>query len=274
MKYLSLIITPCIVLFLFPKIAHSAVSFTIQNPTIEGDYYIVDASISGITAQIAYVQGMFTATTSSSYFGFTWGQNEEWINYEGNTTKDFITQNLPILPKNVSQKIWIKPDYDASGYKGPGQYYLKLKRYTGASNNSTGEDAVLTVTLTQVVATPTPSPSPTPTSVLQAEQIPEPTPTSEPTWESKPTKTPTPTKKPTPILTPTVEIATNSMILGSSTESAEFSVASVSGETSPTPNQLSKSISKKTKNYKTPFFIGVLISIVSASVLYFRHKKD
>ena len=253
--------------FIFPKLVYSAISFTISNPTKEGDYYIVDASISGIASVSAFVQGKFTATNSSAYFGYTWGQNEEWVNYVGNTNKSFITQNLPILMRNSSQKIWIKPNYQDSAYKGPGNYFLKLERFTGASDNSTGEDAVLTVTLTEPLPTPIPTATEEPTN--------SPNPTS--VWTPNPTKTPTPTAKITP--TPTkklVLIATTSSVLGDSTDSALI-IGSDSAAISETLNittQAPETKFKKLVNYKTPFFAGLALAAISGALLYFRHRRD
>lgn len=263
----------CVILF-FPNTAFATISFTINNPIQEGDYFIVDASLSGISSTSAFVQGMFTATNSTSYFGYTWGQNEEWVNYVGNTNKDFITQNFPILQRNVSQKIWVRPNYQDPAYKGPGEYFLKLKRYTGASDNSTGDDAVLTVLLTELL------PTPEPTITDEITNTPEPT--TESTWTPNPTKTPTPTPKPTKIqATSTITIAltnsilssssaTMSAVLGDSTDSAqtvgfeEISDSSASSETKP----------KLHINDKIFFFIGLSVAVSAGSILYFRHRKD
>ena len=133
-----------------------AVSFTIDNPVREGDYYIVDASVSGISSSSAYVFGMFTNKDNPDYFGFTWGQKEDWVEYQS-TTKEFISANLPILLRDTLQKIWIKPNYQNPGYKGPGDYYLKLKRYTGSSDGSAGDSNVLTIHLMETTPTPTPT---------------------------------------------------------------------------------------------------------------------
>jgi len=255
--------------FLFSKPAFSAITFTISNPVKEGDYFIVDASISGIASVSAFVQGKFTPTSSPSYFGYTWGQNEEWVNYVGNTNKSFITQNLPILARNVSQKIWIKPNYQDTAYKGPGEYFLKLERFTGASDNSTGEDAVITVTLTEPLPTPTQTPTEEPTNT--------PNPTS--VWTPNPTKTPTPTKKPTPTVTKANSLASStSAVLGDSTDSASvIAPESASGGSSIYTNESSQSKEikyKKPKNFKAPFFVGLVIALISGSLLYFRHRKD
>lgn len=295
MKHILSILFLFLFVFLFPKSVYSAVTFTINNPVREGDYFIVDASVSGISSSSAFVQGMFTATSTTSYFGYTWGQNEEWVNYVSSTSKDFITQNFPVLQKNVSQKIWIRPNYQDSAYKGPGDYFLKLKRYTGASDNSTGEDAVLPIALTEPLPTPIPTASPT------EEVINTPTPTEESVWTPNPTKTPTPTptqtstptqtptRTSTPTKTPTSAIArpvgaihespattrlsvgSDSAVLGESTDSASIS-SNLLNDFEPTLTTENK-INKPT-NYKTPFFIGIFLAISSGALLYFRHRKD
>ncbi len=249
-----------ILCFQFSKPAFSAITFTISNPVKEGDYFIVDASISGIASVSAFVQGKFTSTNSSSYFGYTWGQNEEWVNYVGSTNKSFITQNLPILMRNTSQKIWIKPNYQDKAYKGPGEYFLKLERFTGASDNSTGEDAVITVSLTEPLPTPTQTPTEEPTN----------TPNPTPDWTPNPTKTPTPTTKPTPTKKIST-LASISAVLGDSTNSASISADYVNIIEASPSRELKY---KKPQNYKTPFFIGLVIALASGSLLYFRHRKD
>jgi hypothetical protein len=257
-------------LFIFSPPVFAVISFSISNPVREGDYFIIDASLSGIASTSAFVQGMFTATSSSSYFGYTWGQNEEWVNYVGNTNKDFIIQNFPILQRDVMQKIWVRPNYEDSAYKGPGDYLLKLKRYTGASDNSTGTDAFITVTLTE----PLPTSSPTPTE--------EPTNTPDPTSIStpNPTKTPTPTPtksltiSPKPIIYKSVNAtlsATISSVLGDSTDSASFFDQNPNFRTASSSSELP--IIKPT-NYKIPFFIGLFLAVSAAGWLYFRHRRD
>jgi len=261
----------------FPVVVFATISFNISNPVVEGDYFIVDASLSGISSTSAFVQGMFTATGSNSYFGYTWGQNEEWVDYVGNTNKDFITENFPILQRNVSQKIWIRPNYGDPAYKGPGDYYLKLKRYTGASDNSTGDDAVLTVTLTE------PLPTPTPTVTEEVTDTPEPTteiivtpnPTKTPTPTPTPTKSPTPTPTKAPTITKSIIAslsATVSGILGDSTDSSSFFDLTATDETESSSS--SGDVVHQLFNYKIPFFIGLALAVSAGGLLYFRHRRD
>ena len=170
-------------LLALPTSVFATISFTISNPVREGDYYIVDTTLSGISTASAYVFGVFTNTASPNYFGSTWGQKESWVGYQS-FSKDFIVSNFPILQKDNLQKIWIKPNYLDSGYKGPGEYFLKLRRYTGGSDNSAGDSNTLIVNLTESLPTPTVTPTHSPT----------------------PTKSPTPSKSSTPSVIPTSSV--------------------------------------------------------------------
>jgi len=275
-----------------------AVSFTIDNPVREGDYYIVDASVSGISSSSAYVFGMFTNKDNPDYFGFTWGQKEDWVEYQS-TTKEFISANLPILLRDTLQKIWIKPNYQNPGYKGPGDYYLKLKRYTGSSDGSAGDSNVLTIHLMETTPTPTPTEestttlTPTQTSTPTTSSVQEPTVTLNPTKTPTPTaiKTPTPTplktSTPTKTLTPTPPVIANptlvgrgnltppdssrSSILGMSTASASPDVIIArSGSDAAISNSRS---AFNASNLKYTFIFGVIITSLSGGVLYFRHRN-
>jgi len=77
-------------------------------------------------------------------------------------------------------QIKIKNNPEDSDYKGPGDYVLKAKRYTGQSSSAAGESNSLTISL----ISPTPTPSPTPTA--------SPTPKPTATTTSKVIATPTP----------------------------------------------------------------------------------
>ncbi len=297
-------ILPLLFLIIFlalPGSVSASINFTIENPIMEGDYYIVDTTLSGISSSSAYLFGVFTNTSSPNYFGSTWGQKETWVDYQS-FDKDFIISNFPIIQKDISQKIWIKPDYLDSGYKGPGEYFLKLRRYTGSSDNSAGDSNVLTVHLTEPLITPTSTPSPTSTlsitvtpTVVEGSQA---TPTKTPTPTAIPTKTPTPTPQktstPTPSLregtptrqsspstTPSTFLSSDispSYILGDSTSSSTSDhnnsvipdlIGNPSGESSPS----SKYVKSSPSALKYTFIFGVIISSISGGVLYFRLRS-
>lgn len=291
-------------LFIFPKISLATVSFQISNFKREGDYIIVEASVSGISSSSAYVQGMFTNISSSDYFGFTWGQKEEWVDYQS-TNKEFITTRLPILLRDTVQSIWIRPNFENSGYKGPGDYYLKLKRFTGTADTSSEYSNTLTVGLYEVLTTPTPTPTELITST--------PTPTETPVTLN-PTKTPTPTpiKTATPTIskTPTQNAVTQipsltsvipaeggqgssalqgrihledlssslSSVLGDSTTSSQFDTLAASSDSASVIPGLTRnpspSSTPQNSALKYTFIFGIIIVSISGGLLYFRHRTD
>lgn len=255
----------------------AAISFEISNPVIEGDYYIVDTNLTGISSDSAYVQGMFTSEGTTSYFGFTWGQKGEWVKYDGSVSKEYILEYFPIVQKDQTSKIWIKPDFTHTAYKGPGKYTLKLKRYTGNSDNSAGDSNNLTIDLNEptptVVPTTTPTNTTTPTSTVTSTPIQTPTKTPTTTPTKLVTQTPTtPPKTPTSILiTKSVPTVSSTPLATISTNLYIDSVGEVKGDaTSSTP--LSEKITPKKPflSDKNIFLFGLIIFSFSGGLLYFR----
>lgn len=275
--------------FLFVDPSFASVDFQISNPTLIGDYYTVDASLSGISSTSAFIQAMFTHTSSTDYFGFTWGQQEEWVPYQ-TPNKEFITSKLPIILRDKLQKIWIRPDFSDRGYKGPGEYFLRLRRFTGQSDSPAGDPSnSLTVSLSAPVPvsspsiTESPSLTPTPSVLVSIPPTHTPTPTSLP-----PTRTPTPTAIKTAAPTVVIKGAPKydlngtvsglvsqitpeqssvwgaDLVLGESTTSSTLG-SSVGSDVVTKDAEVSRQI-----NLKHTFVIGVLIASISGAVLYFR----
>ncbi|MFZ3069166.1 MAG: hypothetical protein WA052_02505 [Microgenomates group bacterium] len=291
MKYFSLLLTTCLVFFLFPKSAHSAITLNISNLEKGESNFSLDATLSGISSSSScYVQVVITAPGSPHYFGQTWSPKGEWFKYISSPAKEYIVENFIKLENDQTTKIIFNTDPDDEDYKGPGEYLVKLNRYTGGSTSSAGDSNSLTMN----IADPTPTSDPTtiitetPTNTPTSTTTPTNTPTntSTPTPVRTPTKTPTPTPTPTtklktttPTKTPVIAIKTTpsnllstpSTILGESTDSASLSADMVVNiEITPTP----ENIINKPKNYKTPFFIGLFLAVSSSALLYFRHRKD
>lgn len=274
--------------FLFPKSVYATISLEISNVEKGESSYSLDAKLSGISASSnCYVQMAITAPDDPHYFGQTWSPKGEWFKYISSPTKEYIKEYFIKLENDQTTKILFNTDPEDSDYKGPGEYLVKLKRYTGESSSSAGESNALTFT----IADPTPSPTSTPTGT------PTSTPTSTPTQTSTPTPTktptPTPTKTPTQINTPTKVSTTAptlaprspalpaggldeagstiSAVLGESTDSASINANTATNLKAPPSPE--KKINKPT-NYKIPFFIGIFLAVSSGSLLYFRHRKD
>lgn len=252
-----------------------AISFSLANPSLvingEGiEEITLDASISGSTAY--YLQGMLTKTNQTpEYFGWTkdnYGSFTRYVSDSG-LDPDYIKTNFfKTSPQNGfwSGQIVIKNDPADDGYKGSGNYTLRLKRYTGASSSGTYADNDLNVNLVFAYPTPTltPTSSPTPT------QAPSSTPTSKatPTPTTKISPTLTPTKKPT--TTPTLEPSD----LADQTLEEEGSFVLGSSDPTPTP------IPEDTAKNKPPLipivaiFAGLLLVLGAIFLLVRNHLND
>jgi len=260
--------------FLFPKSIFATISLNISNIEKSESSYSLDASISGLSSSSnCYVQIAITAPSAPHYFGQTWSPKGEWFKYISSPAKEYITEYFVKLENDQIAKILFNTDPEDEDYKGPGEYLVKLNRYTGGSSSPAGDSNSLTLNISDptptqelvIVATETP----TGTSTTAPTSTPTPTPTKTPT----PTPTITPTKTPTTTktITPTKLISSSSAVLGESTNSASLSAGIfVKSEAA----EESEREEFKPTNYKIPFFIGIFLAISSGTLLYFRHQKD
>lgn len=237
-------------------------AFTIYNvspSTVNSseDIVTITASASSLQNTAQYVQiGLTKEGESSNYFGFTKNLGEEWYKYKSSpATSDLSSYFYSFTPSGGvwNGQIFAKVDVDDSGFKGAGNYILKLFKYITSSPSYSNTFTIVV----NITSTPTPTPTDTPT--------PTPVPTS------TPTPTPTPTKTPTPTLnsTPTSKLLPTS-VLGESTESGEI--------VGPTDAQSSKENAltlNKTENKSNNWLQKILIIIggiflVACAILSFR----
>lgn len=228
-----------IALFLFLYIGRptlAAISFLIDSPIITGTEITLSASVSGLIASSCNTDGRcFLAGTlrqvgASKYFGLTQNNMGSWIDYQSTPETEYIQNNFfDFTPNSGSWSGQLKLKFSVldSEYKGPGDYEIKVRRFSGKSQNPSGDSNILIQRLDQVIPTPTPTLTPTatqaPTSTPTSTPSPTPTSTPTPTITLTPTlkptlsKTPTPTLTPliTPLITPTIEITQE--VLGAST---------------------------------------------------------
>jgi hypothetical protein len=170
----------------------ATIAFTISNPS-GNEEIIADIQVSGLTGTSCsesrcYLQGMLTAPDTTRYFGFTADNSGGWYEYIGSPEVEYIKSNFfyfEPIEGSWSGKLKIKNNPTDLDYSGPGQYWLKVRRYSGKSTSYAGESNTLTVDLVSTAPTSTPTPTASPT----------PTPTANPTV--KPSVTPVPTVKPT-----------------------------------------------------------------------------
>lgn len=190
-----------------------AVTTTISNlpSTISTDPFTINIVISGASTGTNYLRIDLYKISSSNYFGETFN-GSSWYN-----AGDYI-QYYPVTIQSGNN--WTGQVQGRLGspsltqYDGPGQYKIKVRRYTSSGSYSTTEANNGALDIIINVPIPTPTPVITPTDIIM------PTPTLIPTITITPTLTPmliitptttamggtgnpSPTETQTPIYTPT-----------------------------------------------------------------------
>ena len=247
----------CLFLFATPVEASRSLSITSDKSSLFGDEeMLITASPSGFaTTEAVFIKGAFYQDGSTNYFGLT-KNGDTWIK-----NGDSSQNQLQVKIGDWDGGVRVKCDFGDSGYKGEGDYKLKLGFYYTTSNGTLSSinwsSNVLTVSVSEPDPTPTVTPQPTTTPTVA------PTKTATPT--AIPIKTSTPTPKPT--ASPTVS-------------PEESSSSSLSGEVlglefdSPTP----PSTNSKTGNKSNIFalvLIGLGIIFVGLSLyLGTKYKKN
>jgi len=190
-----------VILFIFSyKPAFAALTITEASPvsiSSPDDIITITASASSLQNTTQYLQiGLTKEGEPSNYFGFTKNQSEEWFKYKSSpTTSDLSSYFYKFTPVGGVWfgQILAKVDIDDTGYKGAGNYIIKLIKYITSSPSYSSNSATITINISSIPTHP-PTNTPTPTS--------SPTPTSTKTPTSSPTKSPTSTIKPTSSLVP------------------------------------------------------------------------
>ena len=262
------------------KLAFAALTITDASPvsiSSPDDIITITATASALQNTTQYLQvGLTKEGESSNYFGFTKNQSEEWFKYKSSpTTSDLNSYFYKFTPVGGVWfgQILAKVDVDDIGYKGAGNYTIKLIKYITSSPSYSSNSATITI---NIAFTPTPAPTNTPTPTSS----PTPAPTKTPT--PSPSKIPSPTQKPTP--TPflledkeklTIDEAFPTSVLGESTESE-----SRDGQKSSitTPVEEAKVLGIQTNSLsKILISIGVVL-LIGCGILFFRtymgSKKD
>ncbi len=249
----------------------SAVTFSLSNPNLvvnsEGiEEITIEASISGSTTY--YLQGMLTkANQSPSYFGWTKDNHGNFTRYvsDSGLTPDYIQTNFfKTSPQDGfwSGNLVIKNDVADEGYDGPGNYTLRVKRYTGASSTGTYADNDLTINLTFAIPnSPTSAPTQTPASTPTSKSTPTPTIKTAPS--SVPNKSPTP-----------VDSLEQSTLAEESPVEDSFVLGS-SSDPSPTPTLMPKRFSTNKSPLIPIIFISIgLLLVLGAIFLLVRNHLN
>lgn len=105
------------------------------------DVISLNASASGITTNASRLQAIFTKSldpTRIRYFSFSQNQNGEWYQYKSSPTDSEFADYYLV---SASNSAWIgvinvKFDNSSTGFKGAGDYFLRLKLYKTISSYS------------------------------------------------------------------------------------------------------------------------------------------
>jgi len=185
LKYLPVVIAfLAIFLFsIFPTTSLAAMSFTvdeiIDHPSElpVGGELEVRVSFGSVSGEKQYYLFLsFRKPESGAYnFGFTQNNDGDWIRY-GEEFDNFY--KIEIKESSWSGILKAKPDYEAKGFKGEGEYQIRAGRYVSSNNPTWIDSQDLRIFLK--APTPTPTPTPEPEEENEEESVsatPTPTPT-------------------------------------------------------------------------------------------------
>ncbi|HSD99011.1 MAG TPA: hypothetical protein VLB73_04980 [Patescibacteria group bacterium] len=242
-------------LFLSPQKIFAARSITISSSqTVLHGYdemTVTISSMSGFTSgETIYIKGALYKDGSTNYFGYT-KNNDNWIK-----NSDATTNQRQVQIGSWDQSLIVKSDFDDSGYVGEGEYKLKIGFYYTTSGGNLAAVTWSSNSLDVEISDPDPTPTPTPT------------PTNTPTPTLKPT--PTPTAKLSPTSTPTARI-TVPVSLELSSDSAILG-ASISAIPTLVKAESDKKVSSV--NFLAIFLIiGGIFILSSCGILFYYHWK-
>lgn len=263
MRYLLLALTT---LFLLPKLTPVfAVTTTILEPPphIGDEPFKVTVQVEGASAGTNYLRVDLYQDGTKNYFGET-DNTQAW--YGGSDGKQYypitITTGVPTVA-TVSARIG---DPSQTDYPGPGEYKMRVRRYTSSGNQGSEDPHSVDITLTKSWPTPTPSPSPT-----QA-----PTPTATPTSTPSPTEasTPTPIASVKPLPSPSLAQSPVGTVAGDTTEInlESYGLTKTQASPSATPSATLKLNSRRAQ-HATITGLGLTLLSAAGYLGYKRYQK-
>lgn len=251
--------------------------FTIGDASVTDTEMIMTATVSGLTASSCdsggrcYFQGTLRAVGTTPYFGATKNNVDTWVDYVTEPAVDYITStffSFTPVEASWSGKVQMRYAADDQEYAGPGEYELKLRRYTGKSTSASGDSNTLTVSLSASLPSPSLAPSPTPA----------PTPTPTPTSTSTPAPTPTPapsplaSPKPSEGGSPNLAISSPGTVAGVADIDLAGFGASPLATPSPTPILAPQPSGERVKN-TVAIGSGLVISSLAGFLGYRKYKQ-
>jgi hypothetical protein len=126
---------------------------TVSPQTISSadDIVTISASASGLTGSSPrYLQAVFTKEgESTNYLGFTRNLSDEWCQYKSSPTSSDLATFFSFTPVSGtwSGQLSARVDISDDGFKGPGNYILKLFRYISSSGTASDNTVPIAVNI-------------------------------------------------------------------------------------------------------------------------------
>lgn len=203
MTKLKIVISFYLILIYFLVLINhvQAVTLTYSNipSTISSDSFNLNITVDGASPGTNYLRIDLYKEGTNNYFGETQIGGNWYRGSEGNQYIPITIGSDKIATAAVTGRVG-QPSL--SDYPSPGDYYLRIRRYTESGNPAgSDEQTPIKVNITAPAASPTPSPEPTPKS----------TPSPSPSPTTSPSLRPSPRPRPRLLNTPRTTLSTESV---------------------------------------------------------------
>lgn len=255
------------IIFFFSSTTTHAVSITVTGaPASAGEEeFSLNVTVEGAGNGTNYLRIDLYQDGTTNYFGET-DNGSYW--YNGSDGKQYAPVQIASSSANLAVKAKIG-EPTLSAYPGPGNYKLRIRRYTSSGNQASNDSQTpVNISLTKTWPSPSPSPTPTPSP------SPSPSSTIIPSPSPSPTLTPTPTPKASPSIKPSpspsqsgnVEGATDSQVDLSGYGTTPSPLASTESKADPGKPTLNKN------RAKTALIVGSSLILISFA-LFLGYRK-
>lgn len=259
-KIVACLITLSLFLFFHPTIFAASVTVdSIPTSLNEEQEFTVMVNVSGAAANTTnYLRAAFYSETSpTSYFGYTFNHLEAWYNGTPSPIDPHQFLQIQIGPDGTwTGDLKSKADIAASSFKGSGNYYFKIGRYTASATSISDWSQSTPVSISSTAPSPTPTPSPSPSTSQSSSSTKSPSPTPKATTPPTPAKSP----QPSPLKSP-------NSVLGERTEEQLLLTSTPEASPVESPNEEGTQNSSKTKI--AVMLAGSGIILIGLSVAFF-----
>lgn len=245
----------------------------LTSPVSVGDEkFSFTVKVVGASAGTNFLRADLYKEGTKNYFGET-DNGQAW--YFGSDGKQYFPLTVVSGIDSIATLSARIGDPTITDYPGPGQYQLRVRRYTSSGNQGSEDPSPVAILLTKTWPSPSPSlsPTPTPTPSVAPTVVPTATPTTTPTPAPTPTVKPSP--KPSTMPSPSLIPDAVGTVAGETT-SIDLSAF---GEPSPTPSVPSVGNHRPTLNYRRVKVVlltgtGLLIFSLVLFLIWRRQKKS